>query len=80
MLEKLTKRAAILKAVAKCDELGSKSFLSTYGFGPAERYHLLHADKYYDSKVIVGVAYRIQHNGNLNASNFSGGIKTVVPK
>lgn len=80
MFQKLTSRAAILKAIAEYNKLGGKSFLSKYGFGPAKRYHLLHAGKHYDSKAIVGAACGIQFGRPLTASDFSGGKKTVVPK
>lgn len=80
MLEKLSSRTAVLKAIAKYDDLGRESFLNKYGFGPAKRYYLLHAGNHYDSKAIVGVAYLLQHKQKLAASDFSGGIKTVVPK
>ena len=80
MFQKLTSRKAILKAIAEYDLLGSESFLSKYGFGQAKRYHLLHAGKHYDSKAIVGVAYGNQFGRPLNASDFSGGKKTVVRK
>ena len=80
MFKKLTSRTAVLKAIAEYDELGSESFLSKYRFGSAKRYHLLHAGRHYDSKAIVGAAYRIQFGRALAASDFSGGKKTVVPK
>ena len=80
MLQQLTSRIAILKAIAEYDKLGAESFLSKYGFGPAKRYLLLHNGNHYDSKAIAGVAYGIQFGRSLTASDFSGGIKTVVPK
>jgi 5-methylcytosine-specific restriction protein A len=70
-------REAVLSAIAECDEMGRRSFLDHYGFEPARRYFLHHDGAYYDSKAIVGVAYRYVAGRPLSAGQFSGGRQTV---
>jgi 5-methylcytosine-specific restriction protein A len=75
-LRELTSREAVKSAIEECDRRGRDNFLQTYGFGPARRYLLLFNGRRYDSKAIVGVAYRYQFpkRGHLTADMFSGGI------
>src|SRR5262245_52229199 len=80
-LSELTERAAILAAMREYDELGQDAFLEKYGYSPARRYQLVHDGKSYDSKAIVGVAFKYQFPGRgpLQNSEFSGGEATVLP-
>ncbi|MFG2248999.1 HNH endonuclease signature motif containing protein [Spirillospora sp. NPDC048823] len=71
-------REAVLHTIAECDELGRHRFLDRYGFAPARQYFLYHDGVYYDSKAIVGVAYRHVTGRPLTADQFSGGRQTVV--
>ncbi|TDE33654.1 HNH endonuclease signature motif containing protein [Actinomadura sp. 6K520] len=71
-------REAVLSAIVECDELGRHRFLDRYGFDPARQYFLYHDGVYYDSKAIVGVAYRHVTGRPLTAGQFSGGRQTVV--
>ncbi|GAA4094634.1 HNH endonuclease signature motif containing protein [Actinomadura miaoliensis] len=70
-------RDAILNAVAECDRLGQQRFLAQYGYAPSRNYWLHHNGTYYDSKAIVGVAYRHVSGRPLAADDFSGGRQTV---
>ncbi|MFI0354362.1 HNH endonuclease [Actinomadura sp. 9N407] len=70
-------REAVLDAIAECDRLGRDRFLAEYGFDPARRYLLHFNGVYYDSKAIVGVAYRSVAGRPLTAREFSGGRQTV---
>ncbi len=47
-------RHHVFAAIAEYDRLGGEGFLSTYGFGPSRGYVLVHADRSYDSKAILG--------------------------
>lgn len=71
-------REAVLETTAECDHLGRDRFLKNYGYAPALKYFLHHNGVHYDSKAIVGVAYRSVAGRPLNASEFSGGLQTVV--
>ncbi|GAA2619363.1 HNH endonuclease signature motif containing protein [Actinomadura fulvescens] len=70
-------REAVLEAIAECDRLGRDRFLDEYGFDPARRYLLHYNGGFYDSKAIVGVAYRYVADRPLSAREFSGGHQTV---
>ncbi|QKW39951.1 HNH endonuclease [Actinomadura sp. NAK00032] len=70
-------REAVLSALAECDEIGRHRFLELYGFEPARQYFIHHDGVYYDSKAIVGVAYRYVAGRPLTADQFSGGRQTV---
>jgi 5-methylcytosine-specific restriction enzyme A len=74
-LKDLSSRDAVLRALSEFDQLGRDAFLARYGFGFARSYELLHDDKRYDPKAIVGAAHGHQflEHGPLLASEFSGG-------
>lgn len=70
----VTSRNAVLAAIAECDRLGRDAFLTKYGFMPAREYVLRHSGQEYDSKAILGVAYKYQFGGApLRYDQFSGG-------
>ena len=63
----------VRQAVAEYDRLGQGEFLAQYGFGRARAYLLIADGKSYDSKAILGVAYRFATGRPLVAEDFSGG-------
>ncbi|MEV7548482.1 HNH endonuclease [Amycolatopsis sp. NPDC089917] len=70
---------ALLAAIREHDDLGREGFLDRYGFGQARTYLLVHEGREYDSKAIAGVAHGYLPGRNaLPASEFSGGLETVV--
>jgi len=79
-LSQLTSREAVITAIREYDDLGKDTFLAKYGFGEARSYFLIHDEKEYDSKAIVGVAYKNQFGALLAAQAFSGGHATVEKK
>jgi 5-methylcytosine-specific restriction protein A len=65
---------AVRQAIAEFDRLGRDAFLSTYGFGKAQDYFLVHNGQLYDSKAIAGVAHRyLPGRVALKFDEFSGG-------
>ena len=58
--------------------MGREQFLVEYGFGPAQKYWLIHDGRYYDSKAIVGVAHLHQTGILLSGSDFTGGLNGAV--
>lgn len=66
-------RDGVLKAVAEYDELGREGFLSKYGYKPATGYLLVHEERTYDSKAIVGVAHEFDQGRVLRPDELSGG-------
>jgi 5-methylcytosine-specific restriction protein A len=77
-LSLLTSVDAVNEAIQECDELGREPFLKKYGFKHSRVYRLRHKGRLYDSKAIAGVAFGKQHGIPLKASEFSGGVATVV--
>jgi hypothetical protein len=64
----------VRQAAAEYDQLGQDAFLTRYGFGPARAYLLIIDDKTYDSKAILGIAYRYATGRPLGPHDFSGGV------
>jgi 5-methylcytosine-specific restriction protein A len=65
---------SVHQALAEFDRLGRDSFLSTYSFGKARGYLLIHNGHAYDSKAIAGVAHQyLPGRDALSADAFSGG-------
>jgi 5-methylcytosine-specific restriction protein A len=72
-LAKLT-ADAVRQAIAEFDRRGRDAFLSTYGFGQAPDYFLVHNGQPYDSKAIAGVAHQyLPGRIALKSDEFSGG-------
>ncbi|GGS48809.1 YDG/SRA domain-containing protein [Actinokineospora fastidiosa] len=69
---------SVRRAVAEFDRLGGDEFRSTYGFGPARKYVLVHEGRAYDSKAIVGVAHGFATGTFWRAADFTGGLASVV--
>lgn len=73
-------QAAVLRAIAECDEIGTEEFRRRHGFGEARWFHLEHNGRRYDSKAIVGVAHGYMPSRRaLRPDEFSGGRETVKP-
>ena len=64
----------VRRAVAEYDRLGQDEFLAHYGFGRATAYLLIVDGKAYDSKAILGVAYRLATGKPMGPHDFSGGV------
>jgi hypothetical protein len=63
----------VRQAVAEYDRLGQDEFLEQYGFGRARAYLLIIDGRTYDSKAVLGVAYRHATGRPLGPKDFSGG-------
>jgi len=70
---------SVHQAIAEFDRLGRNSFLSTYGFGKARGYLLIHNGHAYDSKAIAGVAHQyLPGQDALSPDAFSGGANATA--
>jgi hypothetical protein len=71
-------------ALDEYSRVGRESFLSRYGFEPARSYLVINpkTGDACDSKAIAGAAFGYEHpnEGPLLASEFSGGVQSVVAK
>ncbi len=64
----------VVRAIEDYDRLGQERFLAEHGFGRATAYLLIYQGRSYDSKAILGVAYKIATGVRIGAHEFSGGI------
>jgi hypothetical protein len=69
----VVRREHVLRAITEYDRLGQDAFLEQNGFGQARAYVLWYSGKPYDSKAILGVAYRYATGVALGAHDFNGG-------
>jgi hypothetical protein len=69
----VVRREHVLRAIAEYDRLGQDEFLEQNGFGRARAYLLWYGGRSYDSKAILGVAYRYATGIALGAQDFNGG-------
>lgn len=83
-LAHLTSAAAVQAALDEFLRLGQNAFLKKYGFGRASGYLVQdpRSGSWADSKAIAGaaIAYQFPDELPLRASEFSGGVATVVSK
>jgi hypothetical protein len=64
----------VRQAAAECDELGPEDFRTIYHFGKARAFLLIIDGKPYDSKAVLGVAYKYATGRALGPHDFSGGV------
>jgi hypothetical protein len=74
----LVNRSHVLAALAECDRLGSRDFLSRYRFGRSRVYTLWHNGNEYDSKAVLGVAYLHATGRAATSEEFSDGESGAV--
>ncbi|TCC53461.1 hypothetical protein E0H75_07155 [Kribbella capetownensis] len=65
----------VVRAMGEYDRAGQGRILSEHGFGRAWTYVLLHDSKSYDSKAVLGVAYKFATGRPLGAHDFNGGLQ-----
>jgi hypothetical protein len=66
-------RSHVLAAIAECDRLGSREFLSRYRFGRAKASTVWHGGQEYDSKAILGLALTLATGRAATKDDFSSG-------
>ncbi len=66
-------RQHILKALAEYDDRGKDAFLGVYGFQASPAGTLVHEDKVYDAKAVLGVAHRYATGRVAMAEELEGG-------
>jgi hypothetical protein len=71
-------RPSVLDALAEFDRLSRRTFLKTYGFGPARTWFIDHDDRLYDSKAIMGYAHGLSVGTPLTSADFKGGEQPVA--
>jgi hypothetical protein len=63
----------VVHAIEEFDQLGQDRFFSTHGFGQAKAYMLIYGNRQYDSKAILGAAYKMATGQVLGSVDFEGG-------
>jgi 5-methylcytosine-specific restriction protein A len=71
----VVERQHVLAAMNTYDELGQEVFLKRFGYGLATRYVIVSDAASYESKAVLGVAYRLATGEK--PSYISGGAQTV---
>ncbi|GEA86644.1 hypothetical protein [Cellulomonas cellasea] len=71
-------RQHILQALAEYDDRGGDAFLDLYGFAPTPGYELVHEDRGYDVKAVLGVAHRFATGRLATPDAFSSGMANAV--
>ena len=66
--------ADVVRAIEEYDRLGQDRFLAEHGFGRATAYLLIYRGRSYDSKAILGVAYKFATGVRIGPHEFSGGV------
>jgi hypothetical protein len=66
-------QADVVRAIEEYDRLGQDRFLAEHGFGRATAYLLIYRGRSYDSKAILGVAYKYATGVRIGPHEFSGG-------
>lgn len=65
--------AHVLRAMQEYDTLGAERFFAQHGFAPATTYKLVHGERAYPPKAILGTAYEFATGGRLASADFEGG-------
>lgn len=63
----------VLQALADYDRLGAERFFAVHGFAPTTTYELIHDNRSYPPKAILGAAYRLATGDRLASVDFEGG-------
>lgn len=63
----------VTRAMEEYDRLGADQFFSAHGFAPATTYELIHDERVYPPKAILGTAYEFATGTRLASSDFEGG-------
>lgn len=71
-------RTHVLQAMDEYDSRGGEEFLSVHGFEPLPGYALVHEERRYDLRGVVGVAHRIATGRLATAEEFASSMDAVV--
>jgi len=67
---------ALLMAIREFNHLGRAKFLRKYAFSRSWKFYLIYRQRIYDTKALVGAAYRHATGRKLTSENFGGGLQT----
>jgi hypothetical protein len=67
---------AFLMAIQEFNDLGRDRFLKKYGFSRSSKFYLIHEQRLYDTKALLGAAYLHATGRKLTKDKFAGGAQT----
>jgi hypothetical protein len=67
---------ALLMAIQEFNDLGRYKFLKKYSFSRSSKFYLIHEQRIYDTKALVGAAYFHATGKKLSNDKFGGGAPT----
>jgi hypothetical protein len=70
--------AHVLRAIEEYDRLGPARFFAEHGFAPTTTYDLVHDERRYPPKAILGTAYELATGQRLHSGDFEGGKSGAV--
>ncbi|WP_448631037.1 hypothetical protein [Cellulomonas soli] len=68
----------VLQAIAEYDERGREEFLQLYGFAPTHEYTLVHDERSYDARALLGLAHRFATGRLASSDEFDSGPQAAV--
>ncbi len=66
----------MLVEIQEFNDLGRDRFLKRYSFSRSSKFYLIHEERIYDTKVLVGAAYLHATGKRLASNRFTGGVRT----
>jgi hypothetical protein len=66
-------RDDVMRAIQEYDRLGPEQFFAQHGFAPTTTYELVHNDRSYPPKAVLGTAYELATGRRLASGAFEGG-------
>src|SRR6266536_2553003 len=66
-------RDDVMRAIQEYDRLGPERFFAKHGFAPTTTYELVHNDRSYPPKALLGTAYELATGRRLASGDFEGG-------
>jgi hypothetical protein len=66
-------RDDVTRAIQEYDRLGPDQFFAQHGFAPTTTYELIHNDRSYPPKALLGTAYEFATGRRLASGDFEGG-------
>ena len=66
-------RDDVIRAIQEYDRLGPDQFYAQHGFAPTTTYELIHDNRSYPPKAVLGTAYELATGRRLASADFEGG-------
>jgi hypothetical protein len=71
-------RDDVMRAIQEYDRLGPDQFFAQHGFAPTTTYELIHNERSYPPKALLGTAFEFATGRRLASGDFEGGKSGAV--